>query len=102
MMPPTLSDIPLLNDVVPDTVDDLPLLTDVVGETALGKDTPDPFRLPGLQQALEAHIDSVFAEKLQAGLAAAQQQAVRQTLAELKNELPQLIHDALDRASADR
>jgi len=48
-----------------------------------------------LLQELTIHIESAFAAKLQRHLAEAQQQAVALALAELKNELPQLIRAAL-------
>lgn len=46
-------------------------------------------------QNFEAHLASVFTEKLQQHLAEAQQQAIERALIELKNELPQLIAEAI-------
>ncbi|MDP2761295.1 MAG: hypothetical protein Q8O64_13025 [Sideroxyarcus sp.] len=93
--------IPLLTEVVPDTTDDLPVLTDIAQETPPAPAATEPALLLIMQQQLEAHIDTVFAEKLQTHLAAAQRQAVEQAIAEMKNELPQLIRAALAQAAAD-
>ncbi|MDH2917122.1 MAG: hypothetical protein PXX77_09625 [Gallionella sp.] len=51
--------------------------------------------LAQVQLDLEAHLEKVFAQKLQQHLADAQQQAIAQTLAELKDALPELIRKAL-------
>jgi hypothetical protein len=96
-----------------DSPDDLPLLTQVVDEEAPDEfhtltgaaapeaDIPAPrvFSEQEMQQLLhqlEAHLETVFANKLRLHLAQLQQQAVEQTVNELKAELPELLRDALN------
>lgn len=85
---PIPKDLPILTDVVGGTPVELPTLTDIAEETT-------PAATPHLSE-LEAHLTSLFEQKLQQRFAAAQQQAIQQALAEFKKELPHLIHDALN------
>ncbi len=90
-------DLPTLTEVVGETTGGFPTLTEVVEEPAPDLPAPeirDPS--PQLLLHLQAHIETVFVQKLQQHLAAAQQHAIEQALAELKSELPQLIRTALD------
>ncbi len=100
-------DLPTLTDVVGETTGGFPTLTEVVEEQnrdAPIPDIPSPAPsapelhdpAPQLLQDIQAHIEDVFAQKLQQHLAAAQQQAIEQALAELRAELPQLIRAAPD------
>ena len=95
--------IPLLTEVVIDTTDELPRLTDIAQDVprkpTVASSPPDS--APGVQQALETYIETVLAEKLKAHLVIAQQWAIEAAIAELKNELPQLIREAQDRAATD-
>ncbi|MFA5370397.1 MAG: hypothetical protein WC053_00450 [Sideroxydans sp.] len=94
--------IPLLTEVVPDTTDDLPVLTDIAPDTPPAPaSSSSPDTLPGLQQTLETYIETVFADKLKTHLATANQWAIEAAIAELKNELPQLIRKAQERTSTD-
>ena len=103
MTRPPPQTIPLLTEVVIDTTDDLPLLTDIAQNVPLKPTvaTPPPDSTPGVQQALETYIETVLAEKLKAHLVIAQQWAIEAAIAELKNELPQLIREAQDRTDTD-
>ncbi len=98
-------DLPVLTEIVSD--DDLPTLTDIIdapiAETPVFEIDPAvsaplppngeiPFELP---PQLEAHLEALFMQRLLPRLEAAQRQAVAQTWAELKDELPQLIRNAL-------
>ncbi|MBU1214532.1 MAG: hypothetical protein KKF58_05115 [Gammaproteobacteria bacterium] len=98
-------DLPVLTEVVSD--DDLPTLTDIVDapEAEAPAFELDPAVAAPLPQAveitfelppqLEAHLEALFMQRLLPRLEAAQRQAVALTWDELKDELPQLIHDAL-------
>ena len=102
-------DLPTLTEVVGESTGGFPTLTEVVGESAgdfpvqaeILETAPalPPLEIqepsPQLLQNLQAHIENVFAQKLQQRLAEAQQHAIEHALAELKSELPQLIRDAL-------
>lgn len=99
-------DLPVLTEVV--SGDDLPTLTDIVIEpeeattafefdpTAVTDSPPTteevPFEVP---PQLEAHLEALFMQRLLPRLEETQRQAIEQTWAELKEELPQLIRDAL-------
>jgi hypothetical protein len=99
-------DLPVLTEVV--SGDDLPTLTDIVAEPEaetqpfeldpiIATDLPPmaeevPFEVP---PQLEAHLESLFMQRLLPRLEEAQRQAIALTWAELKDELPQLIRDAL-------
>ncbi|MBU0687860.1 MAG: hypothetical protein KJ850_00040 [Gammaproteobacteria bacterium] len=98
-------DLPVLTEVVSD--DDLPTLTDIVEvpevETPVYEIDPvvadlqpmaeeAPFELP---PRLEAHLEALFMQRLLPRLEEAQRQAIALTWAELKEELPQLVRDAL-------
>lgn len=100
------NDLPVLTEVVSD--DDLPTLTDIVAEP---ETAPPAFKLDPVTAAdappmteeipfeltpqLEAHLEALFMQRLLPRLEEAQRQAVAQTWAELKDELPQLIRDSL-------
>jgi hypothetical protein len=98
-------DLPVLTEVV--SGDDLPTLTDIVEEPEavvpafeldpIVNDLPPsaeemPFEIP---PQLEAHLEALFMQRLLPRLEEAQRQAIAQTWAELKDELPQLVRDAL-------
>jgi len=101
-------DLPVLTEVV--SGDDLPTLTDIVAEPeaaipAFEFDQVDatdtlpateevPFEVP---PQLEAHLEELFMQRLLPRLEEAQRQAIAQTWSELKDELPQLVRDALSR-----
>jgi hypothetical protein len=79
------------------TLDDLPTLTEVVAEA----DThlPRVLNAEEIQQLLpqlEAHIETLFSQKLGLHLEQLQRQAIDQALDELKAELPELLRDALN------
>jgi hypothetical protein len=99
-------DLPVLTEVV--SGDDLPTLTDVVDapeaetlafelDPIVTDDLPPtaeevPFEVP---PQLEAHLEALFMQRLLPRLEEAQRLAIAQTWAELKDELPQLVRDAL-------
>ena len=79
------------------TLDDLPTLTEVVAEA----DTHLPHVLSAeeiqqLLHQLEAHIETLFTQKLGLQLGQLQRLAIDQALDELKAELPELLRDALN------
>lgn len=97
-------DLPVLTEVVSD--DDLPTLTDIVEASEVAAPTLElnpvaaglqptdeevPFEVP---PQLEAHLEALFMQRLLPRLEEAQRQAVAQTWAELKKELPQLVREA--------
>jgi hypothetical protein len=116
-------DLPLLTTVVEEASDELPTLTDVVGKThaiveeelpvlmeavsiepashaeVVENAVPSPALseadIQRLIQQLEAHLESVFAQKLGHRLEQLQRLAVDQAIRELKAELPQMLRDAL-------
>lgn len=98
-------DLPVLTEVVSD--DDLPTLTDIVDAHEVEAPALEldpvvadlspmaeevPFEVP---PQLEAHLEALFMQRLLPRLEEAQRQAVAQTWAELKEELPQLVREAL-------
>lgn len=98
-------DLPVLTEVISD--DDLPILTDIVAEPEqeapvfeldpVVTDLPPmaeevPFEVP---PQLEAHLETLFMQRLLPRLEEAQRLAITQTWAELKDELPQLLRDTL-------
>lgn len=100
-MPPSDSppDIPLLTDAVADGVDDLPVLTEIATATA-----PEPVTTaitPDLPQALATYLDTVFADKLKAHLAIAQEWAIEAAISEAKNDLAQLLDQTRNRTGSD-
>lgn len=124
-----IDDLPLLTEVVGEGTGGFPMLTEVVGEATHrfpavngeiagdGDDVPLQGELletmpepapapcdmtPQLLHYLEDHLENAFAQKLGEKLVAAQQLAIRQTIDELKNELPQLIRGALEKQPAKR
>lgn len=79
------------------TLNNLPMLTEVVA----GADTHLPRVLSAeeiqqLLHQLEAHIETLFTQKLGLRLEQLQRQAIDQALDELKAELPELLRDALN------
>lgn len=98
-------DLPVLTEVVSD--DDLPTLTDIVdapeAEAPALELAPIVSDLPPMEEEvsfevspqLEAHLETLFMQRLLPRLEEAQRQAIALTWAELKDELPQLIRDAL-------
>lgn len=92
-------DLPVLTQVVMERApNDLPVLTEVSIPVA---DPPQP-RVVSAQEMqqilhqLEAHLDTVVADKLRLHLEQLQEQAVAQTLSELKAGLPLLLQEALN------
>lgn len=97
-------DLPVLTEIV--SGDDLPTLTDIVAEPVAETPTfePPPIATDEPRGAetqfeitpqLEAHLETLFMQRLLPRLEEAQRQAIALTWAELKDELPQLIRDAL-------
>jgi hypothetical protein len=79
------------------TLDDLPILTEVVTE----KVNPLPHVLSTeeiqlLLPQLEAHIQTLFTQKLGLRLEQLQRQAIEQAISELKAELPELLRNTLN------
>lgn len=79
------------------TLDSLPMLTEVVAEA----DTHLPRVLNAeeihqLLHQLEAHIETLFTQKLGLHLEQLQRQAIDHALDELKAELPEMLRDALN------
>ena len=79
------------------TLDDLPILTEVVTEI----DTHLPHVLSAeeielLLPELEAHIKTLFTQKLALHLEQLQRQAIDQAISELKEELPEIIRNTLN------
>lgn len=113
----TLDDLPTLTEIViPDVAiadDDAPALLESAETPSLPNDAsgiisinpkaavpvPDAYGEDAMQQLvhrLEAHIETVFAQKLNQHLEQLQKIAVDQAVNELKAELPGLLRDALD------
>ncbi|TAN79293.1 MAG: hypothetical protein EPN14_06025 [Gallionella sp.] len=95
--------LPLLTRVVDENFpDDLPTLTEVVQEniaTDIAIPPPSAFgdeEMRRLLLRLEAHLETVFAEKLNLRLEQLQQVAVEQAVNELKAELPNMLRNALN------
>ena len=97
------ADLPVLTEVV--TSDELPLLTEVVEETPatpaelLAPESTEPTQAtepPAPTTELDARLESLIMEHLLPRLEAAQRAAIAQTLAEFKQELPRLLHEAQD------
>ncbi len=97
-------DLPVLTEIV--SGDDLPTLTDIVAEPAaetpafeldpIVADEPVEAEAPfEITPQLEAHLETLFMQRLLPRLEEAQRQAIAQTWAELKDELPQIIRDTL-------
>jgi hypothetical protein len=79
------------------TLNSLPMLTEVVAEV----DTHLPHVLSAgeiqqLLQHLEAHIETLFTQKLGLHLEQLQRQAIEQAISELRTELPELLRDTLN------
>lgn len=79
------------------TLNNLPMLTEVVAES----DTHLPHVLSAeeiqqLLHQLEAHIETMFTQKLGLHLEQLQRQAIEQAISELKAELPELLRDTLN------
>ncbi len=79
------------------TLNSLPVLTEIVAETA-------PHSPPALSAAekqqllhkLEKHIETLLSQKLALYLEQVQRIAIDQAIIELKEELPELLRNALD------
>lgn len=88
-------DIPVLTEVIEEPAFTLPTLTEVVNENlapsvninSIGEEELSAT----IQQCLEVHLETVFADRL----ATLQRQATTQALSELTAELPKLIQEAL-------
>jgi hypothetical protein len=75
----------------------LPLLTEVVAES--DANLPSVLSEQEIQQLLrhlEARIETLFTQKLGMHLEQLQRQAIDQALDEIKAELPELLHDAMN------
>lgn len=94
-------DIPLLTDAVANGADDLPVLTEIAPATAQVPDPVTTARPPDLPQALATYLDTVFADKLKAHLAIAQEWAIEAAISETKNDLAQLLDQARNRTGSD-
>jgi hypothetical protein len=94
-----LDNLPLLTQVADeDEPDELPTLTEIVEETQPAAHLP-PLGAADMQQSLkrlEAHLETVFTQKLSLNLAQLQRQAIEQAVSELKAELPDLLRNALN------
>lgn len=78
------------------TLNNLPMLTEVVAEA--DNFLPRLLRVEEIQlllPQLEAHIETLFTQKLGLHLEQLQRQAIEQAISELKAELPELLHNAL-------
>lgn len=118
-------DLPTLTEIVEDihpalppfevpaiAGDELPVLMEVVTAepppvTAAKEEILPPAMaseadMQQLLQRIEAHIESVLTQKLSLRLEQLQQQAIEQTVTELKAELPQILHDALGGPDGNR
>ena len=95
-------DLPVLTEVVDG--DELPLLTEVVEEDWL---TLPPTDAPSVDEAtpqhaaimppeMQAQLETLFMERLLPRLEAARREAIERTLAEFRQELPQLLRDMQD------
>jgi hypothetical protein len=79
------------------TLNNLPMLTEVAAEA----DTHLPRVLSAeeiqqLLHQLEAHIETLFTQKLGLHLEQLQRLAIEQAISELKTELPELLRDTLN------
>ena len=97
------ADLPVLTEVV--VGDEFPLLTEVVEETPqpsavlLAPTNTEPTQAtepPALTPELDARLESLIMKHLLPQLELAQRKAIAQTLAEFKQELPHLLHEAQD------
>lgn len=99
-----IDDLPLLTEVLDGKpLPELPILTEIIPEPEPPAETeiaeaPDErciseeALLALLQQKIEAHLETVFAQKL----AQLHRQAAEQALTELKATLPELLRDVLN------
>ncbi len=111
-------DLPTLTEVVEETTgasaieDELPILTEAIATepspvpAALEEVSPpatlSEADMQRLLQKLEAHIESVFTQKLSHRLEQLQRLAVEQAVGELRAELPQMLRDALGAPDTSR
>ncbi len=95
-------DLPVLTEVVGS--DELPVLTEVVEADWLtapvADKRPADVDAPHIPLELEAHLEALFMERLLPRLEAARREAIERTLAEFRQELPQLLRDAQGAPSA--
>ncbi len=92
-------DLPVLTEVALDQPpDDLPILTEVIGlaEEPAPRSSITEQDFQQIVRQLEAHLDTIVADKLRLRLEQLQAQAVAQTLSELKAGLPLLVQEALN------
>ena len=79
------------------TMNGLPMLTEV--DTAADNHLPRVLSAEEIQQLLhqlEAHIETLFSQKLGLHLEQLQRQAIEQAISELKTELPELLQTTLN------
>jgi hypothetical protein len=101
-------ELPLLTEVVGDpATDSLPILTEVVTDNAPAGESALPSTLSSdemmlLLARLEVHLETVFTSKLNKQLEQLQRLAVDLAVSEFKAELPQLLHDAINKADVSR
>ncbi|HEX5338990.1 MAG TPA: hypothetical protein VFW53_11185 [Gallionella sp.] len=98
--------LPVLTEVVSEGLpNDLPTLTEMIVPAEPVPTSPDAASTPRtyseadvqrLLQQFEAHIETVFAQKLNHHLEELQKIAVDQAVNELKADLPELLRDALN------
>lgn len=92
--------LPVLTEVVDGKpLEDFPTLTEIVGNASdmqAQATILDEEAMTRLAERLEAHLENLFAQRLQLRLETLQQQAIEEAVAELKAELPQLLRDALN------
>ena len=92
-----LDNLPLLIRVADEDVpDELPTLTEIVEKTQPVAPSPPSGEadMPQSLKRLEAHLETVFAQKLSLHLEQLQRQAIEQAVSELKAELPELLRNA--------
>ena len=78
-------------------ISSLPLLTEVVAESdAILPRVLSEQEIQQLLHHLEARIETLFTQKLGMHLEQLQRQAIDQALDEIKAELPELLHDAMN------
>jgi hypothetical protein len=78
------------------TLNNLPILTEVVAEADNLPRVLSAEEIQQLLHQLEAHIETLFTQKLGLHLGQLQRLAIDQALDELKAELPELLRDALN------
>lgn len=88
--------LPVLTKIAGKSIaEDLPTLTEIVDETIPHASLSAKERQLLLRQ-LEKHLEMLFSQKLAKQLEQLQRQTVKQAIAELKSELPELLRNALN------